>query len=71
LNGPILLARPRKLAPRYQSIWMEAARRFGLYAASDCGVQRILSERGLDVQVETGMRYGKPSIKKRDAQAAR
>ncbi|MFY9137320.1 MAG: ferrochelatase, partial [Zwartia sp.] len=23
LNGPILLARPRKLAPRYQSIWME------------------------------------------------
>jgi ferrochelatase len=63
LNGPILLARPRKLAPRYQSIWMEDGSPLLVYTQRQtAGVQRILSERGLDVQVETGMRYGKPSI---------
>ncbi len=63
LNGPILLARPRKLAPRYQSIWMEGGSPLLVYTQRQtAGVQRILSERGLDVQVETGMRYGKPSI---------
>jgi ferrochelatase len=63
LNGPILMARPRKLAPRYQSIWMEGGSPLLVYTQRQtAGVQRILSERGLDVQVQTGMRYGKPSI---------
>ena len=64
LNGPILLARPRKLAPRYQSIWMEEGSPLLVYTQRQtAGLRRIFAERGLDVEVETGMRYGKPSIK--------
>ena len=64
LNGPILLARPRKLAPRYQSIWMEEGSPLLVYTQRQTvGLRRIFAERGLDVEVETGMRYGNPSIK--------
>jgi ferrochelatase len=64
LNGPILLARPRKLAPRYQSIWMEEGSPLLVYTQRQtAGLRRIFAERGLDVEVETGMRYGNPSIK--------
>jgi ferrochelatase len=64
LNGPILLARPRKLAPRYQSIWMEEGSPLLVYTQRQtAGLRKIFAERGLDVEVETGMRYGNPSIK--------
>ena len=63
LNGPILLARPRKLAPRYQSIWMEDGSPLLVYTQRQTeGLRKIFAERGLEVEVETGMRYGNPSI---------
>ncbi len=63
LNGPILMARPRKLAPRYQSVWMEGGSPLMVYTQRQTeGVRAAFSARGLDVEVETGMRYGQPSI---------
>ncbi len=64
LNGPILTFRPRKLAHRYQSIWMEGGSPLMVYTQRQTeGLRAIFAERGLDVEVETGMRYGEPSIK--------
>ena len=65
LNGPILLARPRKLAPRYASIWMEGGSPLMVYTQRQVeGVRAVFAARGLDVEVETGMRYGQPSIER-------
>jgi ferrochelatase len=64
LNGPILTFRPRKLAHRYQSIWMEGGSPLMVYTQRQTeGLRTIFAERGLDIEVETGMRYGEPSIK--------
>ncbi len=64
LNGPILLARPRKLVPRYQSVWMEGGSPLMVYTQRQTeGLQKIFAQRGLAIEVETGMRYGEPSIK--------
>ena len=63
LNGPILLARPRKLVPRYASIWMEGGSPLLVYTQRQAlGVAQSLAQRGLEVEVEAGMRYGKPSL---------
>lgn len=63
LNGPILLARPRKLAPRYQSIWMEGGSPLFVYTQRQTeGLRALFAERGIEVEVETAMRYGNPSI---------
>jgi ferrochelatase len=63
LNGPILMARPRKLAPRYQSVWMEDGSPLMVYTQRQTeGLRQIFAARGLDIEVETGMRYGQPSI---------
>ena len=64
LNGPILTFRPRKLAHRYQSIWMEAGSPLMVYTQRQTeGLREVFASRGMDVEVETGMRYGNPSIK--------
>jgi ferrochelatase len=64
LNGPILMARPRKLAPRYQSIWMEGGSPLMVYTQRQTeGLRQLFAEQGLAIEVETGMRYGQPSIK--------
>jgi len=64
LNGPILMARPRKLAPRYQSVWMEGGSPLMVYTQRQTqGLRQLFAERGLAIEVETGMRYGQPSIK--------
>ena len=64
LNGPILLARPRKLVHRYAGIWMEGGSPLLVYTERQAqGVAARLAQRGLDVQVAAGMRYGKPSIR--------
>lgn len=64
LNGPILTFRPRKLAHRYQSIWMEGGSPLMVYTQRQTeGLRELFASRGLDVEVETGMRYGNPSIK--------
>ena len=64
LNGPILMARPRKLVPRYKSVWMEGGSPLMVYTQRQTeGLRQVFAQRGLSVEVETGMRYGKPSIK--------
>ncbi len=64
LNGPILMARPRKLAPRYQSVWMEDGSPLMVYTQRQTeGLRQLFAQRDLAIEVETGMRYGQPSIK--------
>lgn len=64
LNGPILLARPRKLVPRYKSVWMEGGSPLMVYTQRQTeGLRALFAQRGLAIEVETGMRYGEPSIK--------
>lgn len=64
LNGPILTFRPRKLAHRYESIWMEGGSPLMVYTQRQTqGLRAVFAREGLDVEVETGMRYGEPSIK--------
>jgi len=64
LNGPILLARPRKLVPRYKSVWMEGGSPLMVYTQRQTeGLRTLFAQRGLAIEVETGMRYGEPSIK--------
>lgn len=64
LNGPILMARPRKLVPRYKSVWMEGGSPLMVYTQRQTeGLREFFAQRGLAVEVETGMRYGEPSIK--------
>lgn len=63
LNGPILTFRPRKLVHRYQSIWMNQGSPLLVYTQRQAaGIREIFNQRGLDIEVETGMRYGNPSI---------
>ena len=63
LNGPILLARPRKLVPRYASVWMPEGSPLMVYTQRQAQlVKQLFFARGMDVQVEVGMRYGNPSL---------
>lgn len=63
LNGPILLSRPRKLVERYAGIWMEAGSPLLVYSQKQAaGLEKVLRARGHEVEVETGMRYGNPSL---------
>ena len=63
LNGPILMAHPRKLVPRYASVWMEEGSPLMVYTKRQARlVKENLAKRGLDVLVEVGMRYGNPSL---------
>lgn len=65
LNGPILTFRPRKLVHRYQSIWMNQGSPLLVYTQRQAaGIREIFNQRGMDVEVETGMRYGNPSIQR-------
>ncbi|MCC7225566.1 MAG: ferrochelatase [Burkholderiaceae bacterium] len=64
LNGPILMARPRKLAVRYKSIWLAEGSPLMVYTRRQAeGVGKLLSQRGHDVEVAAAMRYGEPSIR--------
>ena len=64
LNGPILMARPRKLVPRYKSVWMEGGSPLMVFTQRQTeGLRQLFAQRGLAIDVETGMRYGEPSIK--------
>ena len=60
VRGIILRTRPKKIAPRYRSIWMEEGSPLRVYT------QRMADalELSLDnVECEVGMRYGNPSIR--------
>ncbi|CAJ50331.1 ferrochelatase, partial [Bordetella avium 197N] len=63
LHGLVLTFRPKKLAPRYAGIWMEGGSPLMVYSRKQAeGVAAALAERGLDVPVALGMRYGNPSV---------
>lgn len=63
LRTLVLGLRPRKLAPRYQSIWLPEGAPLLIYSEQQASaLQQLLDDQGLDVQVALGMRYGTPSI---------
>lgn len=63
LHGMVLRRRPARIAPRYESIWMEEGSPLMVYSRRQAeGVQALLEQRGLPVRVALAMRYGQPSI---------
>ena len=60
VRGIILRSRPRKIAPRYQSIWMEDGSPLRVYTQR---MTEALGEILIDTDCEFGMRYGNPSIR--------
>jgi ferrochelatase len=63
LRGIILPLRPRKLAPRYAEIWLEAGSPLLVHSQDLVGaVDRALTARRADIRVALGMRYGNPSV---------
>ena len=69
LRTAVLSRRPQALAPRYKEIWLEKGSPLLVWSQAQAdGVQQALSQDGLQVKVELGMRYGNPSI---DAALAR
>lgn len=59
----ILPFRPKKLAPRYQGIWLDNGSPLTVYSAAQAqGLQQNLLALGLNVRVELAMRYGNPSV---------
>ena len=60
VRGIILRTRPKKIAPRYQSIWMDEGSPLRVYTRRMAeGLEHHLDE----VRCEVGMRYGNPSIR--------
>ncbi|MAY04768.1 MAG: ferrochelatase [Euryarchaeota archaeon] len=60
VRGIILRTRPKKIAPRYKSIWMEEGSPLRVYTQRICDKLQIRME---DSSCEVGMRYGNPSIR--------
>ena len=59
VKGIILNVRPRKIAPRYASIWMEGDSPLRIY--TNRMADKLQSELD-DIECQVGMRYGNPSI---------
>ena len=63
LHGIILRTRPAKSAAKYQSIWTPEGSPLLVWSRKQATLLRgYLGERGHDVSVRLGMRYGNPSI---------
>ena len=63
LHGVILRTRPAKSASKYQQIWMPEGSPLMVWSRKQATMLRgYLGERGHDVSVRLGMRYGQPSI---------
>ncbi|OZI26791.1 ferrochelatase [Bordetella genomosp. 9] len=63
LHGLVLTLRPRKLVPRYRGIWMDGGSPLMVYSRRQAeGLSRLLAQRGLQVEVALGMRYGSPAV---------
>ncbi len=60
VRGIILRVRPKKIAPRYESIWMDEGSPLRVYSMR---MAKKLENEISDIQFEVGMRYGNPSIK--------
>lgn len=63
LRTAVLGRRPKKLAPRYRSIWLSEGAPLLVYSEQQVSqLQQQLKEQGLSVPVALGMRYGSPSL---------
>jgi len=60
VRGIILRTRPKKIAPRYQSIWMEEGSPLRVYTQRMANALELSLD---DIRCEVGMRYGNPSIR--------
>ena len=60
VRGVILRTRPKKIAPRYESIWMKDGSPLRVYTQR---LAESLEENLDDTICQVGMRYGNPSIK--------
>tara|TARA_Y100000768_G_scaffold357959_1_gene313414 strand:+ start:1556 stop:2584 length:1029 start_codon:yes stop_codon:yes gene_type:complete len=61
VKGIILNVRPKKIAPRYASIWKEGDSPLRIY--TNRMAEKLQSEL-VDIECQVGMRYGNPSIAK-------
>ncbi|MBA45747.1 MAG: ferrochelatase [Euryarchaeota archaeon] len=61
VRGLILRFRPRKIAPRYQEIWMEEGSPLRVYTSKM--TEAIKTKFGDEIIIEYGMRYGNPTIR--------
>lgn len=63
LRGFILPFRPRKLSPKYESIWMEGGSPLLIYSQAQAdGLEKQLQNKGYDIPVRLAMRYGEPAM---------
>lgn len=63
LRTAVLGLRPRKLVPRYQSIWLPEGAPLLVYSEQQvAALQQCFADQGWPIQVALGMRYGSPSI---------
>lgn len=63
LHGLILRTRPARSAAKYRTIWTEEGSPLLVWSRRQADLLRAqLDERGLDVSLRLGMRYGQPSI---------
>ena len=60
VRGIILNVRPKKVAPRYASIWMDQGSPLRVYTQR---ISEALSANNEDMFFEVGMRYGNPTIR--------
>ena len=60
LHGVILPRRPKRIAPKYQEIWMEGGS--PLVVHSKALAAELQSLLGPEIRVELAMRYGQPSL---------
>mgnify|MGYP002861399340 CR=1 FL=1 len=60
VRGIILRVRPRSIAPRYRSIWMDEGSPLRVFTER---MAQKLREEMVGTECEVGMRYGNPSIK--------
>jgi len=63
LNGIILNVRPRKSAEKYAQVWTKEGSPLLVHTQRQAKMLRgFLGVRGVNIEVEFGMRYGKPSV---------
>lgn len=63
LHGIILNVRPGKISHNYESVWMPDGSPLLVYSRrQEAALRTLLAERGYDVEVELGMRYGSPAL---------
>ena len=60
VRGIILRTRPKKIAPRYKSIWMEGGSPLRVYTQRICDKLQVKMK---ETPCVVGMRYGNPSIR--------